>query len=153
MSFYATSDNIRLTNTSGTEVFNTDWKMPAITSTVTGSRSMASRGTGNTTPVVTNHDLGAAPYSPDFVLAVAEISNYSGYPWANTMFNCSGSIISNLGWSTTGGANWVIKGARAITFYVSSGRLYLREEYYNGFNSLSLSSYDFNYKVYLGSYV
>jgi len=40
MSFYATSDNIRLTNTSGTEVFNTDWKMPAITSTVTGSRSM-----------------------------------------------------------------------------------------------------------------
>ena len=153
MSFYASNNKIRVTNSTGSDIFNTDWKMPAITSTLSGTKAMASRGTGNTTPVVVNHDLGAAPYSPSFVLAVAKITNYSGYPWANTMFNSSGSIISNLGWADVGGLNWRIKGARAITFYVSGGRLYLREEYYNGFNSLSLSSYNLEYKVYLGSYV
>ena len=131
MSFYASNNNIRVTNSAGTDVFNTDWKMPAITSTLSGIKNMVSRGTGNTTPVVVSHDLGAAPYTPDFVLAVAKISNYSGYPWAATMFNSSGSVISNLGWADTGGGNWAIKGARAISFYVSGGRLYLREEYYN----------------------
>jgi hypothetical protein len=153
MSFYASSDNIRITNSSGVEMFNTDWKMPAITSTLSGVIVMPSRGVGVTTTTVVNHDLGAAPYSPSFVLAVAKITNYSGYPWADTMFNSSGSVISNLAWVDTGSLNWKIRGARTITFYVSAGRLYLREEYYNGLASLSLSSYDLTYKVYLGSYV
>lgn len=148
MSFFASNDRIYLTNTAGTTVFDTEWKMPAVTSIISGSITLPSRG--GTTRVVTNHLLAPAPHNPEFVLATASISAGTGYPWVNTTFNSSGSVLTNLGWNLTDA--WRIAGARSITFIVLNGNLYLREEYYNQFPSLQLASFSISYKVYLGSF-
>jgi hypothetical protein len=149
MSFFAANDRIRVTNTNNITVFDTDWKQPTITSIVSGSINLPTRG--NTTRVVVNRNLAAAPFSPTFVLATADITGSTTYPWKGTRFNSSGSTLTNLGWSFTNNA-WRLGGARAVTFLVSGGRLILREEYYNQFPSLQLASFTLNYKVFLGSF-
>jgi hypothetical protein len=149
MSFFASNNRIRLTNTANTTIFDTDWKQPTITSVVAGSISLPTRG--NTTTVVVNHDLGPAPFNPTFVLSTARISGSTTYPWVGTTFNSSGSTLANLGWALVSGV-WRLAGARTVTFLVSNNRLILREEYYNQFPSLQLASFTLSYKVYLGSF-
>lgn len=149
MSFYASNNRIYLTNTAGSIIFDTDWKMPAVTSVVNGSITLPSRG--NTGQTAVNHYLAAVSGSPEFVLATANIAAGPSYPWVNTMFNSSGSVLTNLGWNITD--TWRLAGARAVTFFVSGGALYLREEFFNQFPSLQLASFTINYRVYLGSYV
>lgn len=149
MSFFAANDRIRVTNTAGTTIFDTDWKQPAITSIVSGSIALPTRG--NTTTTVVNRDIAAAPFNPTFVLATARISGSTTYPWVGTTFNSSGSTLTNLGWNFVNNA-WRLAGARTVTFLVSNGRLILREEYYNQFPTLQLASFTLTYKVYLGSF-
>lgn len=149
MSFTASNDLITITNTSGVEIFNTDWKQPAITSIVSGTLSVPNRSPVSSTQVVL-HDIGAAANNPEFVLASAKVIGGGSYPWADTSFNSSGSVVTNLGWNFTD--TWRLAGARALTFIVSAGRLYVREEYYNVFPSLALSGFSLQYKVYLGRF-
>lgn len=149
MSFYASNNRIYLTNTGGQVVFDTDWKMPAITNTVTGSITLPSRG--NTGQTAVNHYLANVFGSAEFVLATASISGGPRYPWVGTMFNSSGSVLTNLGWNTTGA--WRLAGARSVSFFTSGGALYLREEFYNQFPTLQLASFTLNYRVYIGSFV
>lgn len=149
MTFTASNNSVVIKNSAGTVIFDTDRKMPAVTSIASGSISIPSRGgTGQT---ATMHYLGAANGNPEFVLGSAIITGATSYPWVNTMINSSGSTLTNLGWNYTD--TWRIAGARAITFEVISNALYLREEYYNQFPSLQLASFNLEYKVYLGRYV
>lgn len=150
MSFFASNDQIRIVNTAGATIFDTDWKQPAITGIVTGSRNIPSRSPTSGTQVVL-HDIGAAPNNPEFVLASAKLTGAGSYPWSDTSFNSSGSVISNLGWNFVSGT-WRVSGARALTFVVSSGRLLIREEYYNVFPTLALSSFTIQFRVYLGRF-
>lgn len=150
MSFYANNNRIYVTNTAGSIVFDTDRQMPAITSVVNGAFSIPARGPG-VGQTVAYHDIGSASGSPEFVLGVASITGGSSYPWVNTMFNCSGSVLTNLGWNYTD--SWRLAGARAISFEVLNGRLYIREEYYNQFPTLNLATFTLNYKVYMGRYL
>jgi hypothetical protein len=149
MSFYASNNRIYLTNTGGQIVFDTDWKMPAITNTVTGSITLPSRG--NTGQTAVNHYLANVSGSAEFVLATASISGGPSYPWVGTRFNSSGSVLTNLGWNITD--VWRLAGARSISFFTSGGALYLREEFYNQFPTLQLASLTLNYRVYIGSFV
>lgn len=149
MSFQASNNKISVSNSAGSVIFDTDRKMPAVTSILSGNIALPSRGgTGQT---VTHHYLGAASGNPEFVLASSIITGSTSYPWVNTMLNTSGSTVTNLGWNYTD--TWRLAGARAVTFEVISGGLYLREEYYNQFPTLQLASFSLNYKVYLGRYV
>ena len=149
MSFYASNDRIYLTNTGGQVVFDTDWKMPAITNTVTGSITLPSRG--NTEQTAVNHYLANVSGSAEFVLATASISGGASYPWVGTMFNSSGSVLTNLSWNITDA--WMLAGARTVSFFTSGGALYLREEFYNQSPRLQLASFTLNYRVYIGSFV
>jgi hypothetical protein len=149
MSFYASNNRIFLTNTGGQIVFDTDWKMPAITNIINGSMNFGTRG--NTGQTTVNHFIANVSASPEFVLSTSLITGNSAYPWINTRFNSSGSTLTNLGWSFTNGA-WRLGGARTVTFFVSGGQLFIREEYYNQFPTLQLASFSLSYKVYLGSF-
>lgn len=149
MSFYASNNRIYLTNTGGQVVFDTDWKMPTITNTVTGSITLPSRG--NTGQTAVNHYLANVSGSAEFVLATASISGGTSYPWVGTMFNSSGSVLTNLGWNITD--TWRLAGARSVSFFTSGSALYLREEFYNQFPALQLASFTLNYRVYIGSFV
>jgi hypothetical protein len=148
MSFYASNNRIFITDTGGQAVFDTDWKMPAITSIINGSMNFNTRG--NTGQTTVNHFIANVSASPEFVLSTSLITGNSTYPWVNTRFNSSGSTLTNLGWNLTD--TWRLAGARTITFFVSGGQLFIREEYYNQFPSLQLASFSLSYKVYLGSF-
>lgn len=149
MSFIAQNDRIYITNSSNTLMFDTNWKMPAITNVVSGSYYLPYRG--YTGIVTNNYDLGGVSYNPEFVLISASITGAASYPWANTKFNSSGSILTNLSWQYSGG--WILSGSRTITFYTENNRLYLKEKYYNYNGSLNLSAFTISYTAYLGSFV
>jgi hypothetical protein len=150
MSFTASNDRIIVSDANDLVVFDTDRKMPAITSVVSGTFNLSSRGTGQSQTVV-NHLLANIQYNPEFVLAVASISGSASYPWVGTMFNSSGSTITNLSWGFTSGA-WRLGAARAITFEVINNQLFLREEYFNVNPTLAIAAVSLEYKAYLGSY-
>lgn len=150
MTFVATNNRIYITNTGGSVVFDTDRQMPAVTSVLTGNIDIPARGPGSG-QTTASYYLGAATGNPQFVLSAAIITGSTTYPWVNTMFNSSGSVMTNLGWNYTD--TWRLAGARSVTFVVSGGGLYLQEEFYNQFASINLASFSLNYKVYLGRYV
>lgn len=150
MSFFASNNEIRINNAANVEIFNTDWKQPAITSIVSGTFNLPSRSPISGAQLIL-HDIGAAANTPEFVLASAKLTGAGAYPWGDTSFNSSGSVISNLGWNFVSGT-WRVSGARTLTFITQSGRLYLREEYYNVFPTLALSAFSLQYKVYLGRF-
>jgi hypothetical protein len=149
MSFFASNNKISITNTANATIFDTDWKQPAITSILSGTFNLPARAPISGTQVIL-HNLGSAPASPEFVLVAGRITGGSDYPWGATNFNSSGSVITNLGWNFTD--TWRIGAARSISFIVQSGALFLREEYYNVFPTVSIVSFNIQYKAYLGRF-
>lgn len=151
MSFYADNNKIEITDSSSNIIFNTDRKMPSIIDVLEGSIVIPARG-NTTSQTVVMHTIGTTNASCNFILADSYIDGGSSYPWTDTHFNASGSVISNLGWQDLGGLNWRIGAGRTITFEINNGSVQLREEYYNLFNTLQLASFTLSYKLYIGRF-
>jgi len=150
MSFYANNDSIKITDASGNTVFDTDRKMPAITNILEGTIIVPARGrTTSQTNIL--HTISSVDSENNFVLSACKVTGGSSYPWRDTVFNASGSTITNLGWQIISGS-WRLGASRTINFEVNGNTLQLREQYYNLFNTVSLASFTLNYKIYLGRY-
>jgi len=150
MSFYASNNNIKITDIGGNTVFNTDWKMPTIVSILEGSITIPERGRVSTQ---TNsfHKIASVDPQISFVISTCKIKGGSSYPWKNTAFNSSGSTLTNLGWQSINDT-WKIAAARTVNFEINNNTLQIREQYYNLFNTVALKSFTLKYKVYLGRY-
>lgn len=148
MSFYASNNEIRIVNSSGQEVFNTSYQMPAITNIKAGDITISERGNTSGSTYTSYYDLGEAG-ADDFVLATFNLSGGSSYPWRNINMSAGGTVITNLGWHYHSNA-WRLGAARGITFEINNGRARIREEYYNYFNTVKLKSFSLSYKAYIG---
>lgn len=151
MSFYGANNEIRITSSIGTEVFNTSNNMPAITDIKAGSITINERSSNSGATDTKFYDLGAVN-SSDFVLVSFELSGGSTYPWRDINMSAGGTVITNLGWHQVNGT-WKLGAVRGITFEVDNGRARIREEYYNYFNSVKLKSFTLNYKAYVGKII
>lgn len=89
---------------------------------------------------------------PRFVFATGVITGQSDYPWRETTFNASGTIITNLGWYQDPPGTWRLAACRTITFVFRGGRLYIDEEFYNRLRTQSLRPFTIRYRVYLGAF-
>lgn len=150
MSFYASNNRIWVTDANGATMFDTNRKMPAVTSVFRGSMTIGGvpAGAARTTR---SHLIGNAPHGAEFVLATNRVTGVGSYPWANSFFNAGGSFITNLGWHVVSGT-WRVGLCRSLSYIVSGGRIYLVEDYYNLFPGLSMDSFNLNYTVYIGSF-
>lgn len=152
MSFIGTNNKIDITNTNNQLIFSTDWKMPAIISIVQGSITLPNRGNSAGNTIFIDHNLGSINPASNFVLSTIEITGTtSSYPWKNSKFNSTGTVISNLSWNLVNNA-WRLSGCRSLTFQNKNGNLVLTEEYYNTNPRLQLSSVTLTYKVYTGRF-
>lgn len=152
MSFYASNNRIHITDASGNITFDTDRKMPAIIDVIQGTIVIPSRGTTSSQKTVF-HNIGITNSASNFILASSYIDGGSTYPWRDTHFNASGSVLSNLGWQDIGSLTWRLAAARTITFEVNNGTVRIREEFYNLFGSVQLASFTLSYKLYIGRFV
>jgi hypothetical protein len=151
MAFYADSGVIEITDTSLNTVFSTDWKMPTITHVFSGSLSIPARGR-TTSNANVNYFIGSVDATSNFSVSTGKIVGGSTYPWRDTYFNSSGSVLTNLGWADLGNRNWRIRAARSLSVKIVNGSVYISEEYYNLFQTLSLRSFTFTYKIYIGRF-
>ena len=150
--FNASNDRIWVTNAAGEIIFDTDRKMPAIIDVVEGQLTLPQRGPGANQTVVHHFVKGPLDIDPEFVFATGVITGGSTYPWRETTFNASGSIITNLAWHKPDDVTWYLGACRTITFIVLNKTLYVAEEYYNRMETFLLQAFTLKYKVYLGAF-
>lgn len=146
MSFFASNNRIYVKDTENNIVFDTKRKMPAITSVVSSSLNIPARSAGNDGNKVYN--IQEVSYNPTFVLSIGYITGNSNYPWHNTHFNSSGTIITNLGWQSS----WKIGVMRTISFFIQNNILYIEENWFSHFNSVSTKGFTIEFTCYLGSF-
>jgi hypothetical protein len=146
MSFFANNNRIFVTDTADNMIFDTDSKMPSITSVASGSLYITSRSPGNDGFKVYN--IQNVSYNPTFVLTMGYIVGDSDYPWSDTYFNASGTIITNLGWQSS----WEIGVMRTLSFYVKDNVLCLEENWFSHFSSISTKGFTIDFTCYLGSF-
>lgn len=150
MSFFADNNKITITNPDGSTRFSTDRKMPAIVDVRSGSITLPSRSAGSSGTVF--HNLGTTTSFADFITSNSRLSGVGQYPWSDVNISSSGSLITNIGWRDIGSLTWRFAGFRCINFELSNGTVLLREDYWNGFPTISLQSFTINYILYIGRF-
>ena len=153
MSFFASNNRIRVTNSGGTPVFDTDRKMPAILTTLSGTITTASY-VGDIGEVY--HDLGAAPAGTELVFPTFRLTYPDlrpEYLWLplGVPISAVGSTLVFGGWSLDWAPEEAFNIAAFVTFVVGNGRLYLYLDYSDQ-EAKGIPRMTFNYKVYLGRF-
>ena len=167
MSFEASNNRIKVTNTAGATVFDTDRRMPHITTVLSGSLTLPARPDGFGDTLGTAYLLGAAPHGETiiFPMVTTPIAGWNGgsmsVPWQNVPFQATGTTIIAAGAYYEQENFWrlVTYFIRTISFAIHNGNVYLIENYCaywpgttgGGGNYAYPAQTTVNYKVYLGA--
>lgn len=161
MSFFASNGRIRVTNTGGATVFDTDRRMPHIVRTITGSivlpAQTLSRGS-------TTYNLGFAGEGANFLFPSLNATFSYGSTTNNApiglqsgvSYACSGSVVllSRWAWDPGDGASSdtiEFSGARILSVGIQDGNCILVDQWAEDYG-ITHQPVTLAYKIYLGTF-